>query len=101
MAALRYALLRYLLSSCQQRYEYSQVCVFNHHDKRLSHHCNNPGCGKARNNQAEMQIEGGPRTKHGGENKADNSGIISYVRIEFAGYPFAADKEINGLTSAP
>ena len=55
-------------------------------------------CGKARNNQAEMQIEGGPRTKHGGENDADNSGIISYVRIEFAGYPFAADKEINGLT---
>lgn len=55
-------------------------------------------CGKARNNQGEMQIEGGPRTKHGGENDADNSGVVSYVRIEFAGYPFAADKEINGLT---
>lgn len=55
-------------------------------------------CGKARNNQAEMQIEGGPRSKHGGDDDADNSGVISYVRIEFAGYPFAADKEINGLT---
>lgn len=55
-------------------------------------------CGKARNNQAEMQIEGGPRTKHGGDDDADNSGVLSYVRIEFAGYPFAADKEINGLT---
>lgn len=55
-------------------------------------------CGKARNNQVEMQIEGGPRTKHGGDDDNDNSGVISYVRIEFAGYPFAADKEINGLT---
>ena len=55
-------------------------------------------CGKARNNQAEMQIEGGPRTKHGGEDDADNSGVLSYVRIEFAGYPFQPDQEINGLT---
>ena len=55
-------------------------------------------CGKARNNQTEMQIEGGPRTKHGGDNDADNSGVLSYVRIEFAGYPFEKDKEINGLT---
>ena len=55
-------------------------------------------CGKARNNQTEMQIEGGPRTKHGGDDDADNSGVLSYVRIEFAGYPFKADQEINGLT---
>lgn len=55
-------------------------------------------CGKARNNQGEQQIEGGPRTKHGGQNDADNSGVLSYVRIEFAGYPFEKDKEINGLT---
>ena len=45
-----------------------------------------------------MQIEGGPRTKHGGSNDSDNSGIISYVRVEFAGYPFERDKEINGIT---
>uniref|UniRef100_A0AB33ITK5 T9SS C-terminal target domain-containing protein n=1 Tax=Prevotella sp. GTC17253 TaxID=3236793 RepID=A0AB33ITK5_9BACT len=57
-------------------------------------------CGKARNNQKEMQIEGGPRTKHGGETDSDNSGILSYVRIEFAGYPFQKDQEINGLTLA-
>ncbi len=55
-------------------------------------------CGKAKNNQQEMQIEGGPRTKHGGDNDADNSGVLSYVRIEFAGYPFQTDQEINGLT---
>ena len=55
-------------------------------------------CGNAKNNQGQMQIEGGPRTKHGGTNDADNSGILSYVRIEFAGYPFKTDQEINGLT---
>ncbi len=55
-------------------------------------------CGKARNNQTEMQIEGGPRTKHGGTDDADNSGEFQYARIEFAGYPFKADQEINGLT---
>ena len=55
-------------------------------------------CGKAKTNQGEMQIEGGPRTKHGGNDDADNSGALSYVRIEFAGYPFQKDKEINGLT---
>ena len=55
-------------------------------------------CGKARNNQNTQQIEGGPTTIHGGDNDADNSGIYQYIRIEFAGYPFDTDKEINGLT---
>lgn len=55
-------------------------------------------CGNARNNEGIQQIEGGPRTMHGGTNDADNSGILSYVRIEFAGYPFKRNQEINGLT---
>lgn len=55
-------------------------------------------CGNAKNNQGTQQIEGGPRTKHGGDNDADNSGVLSYVRVEFAGYPFQKDKEINGIT---
>ncbi|MDD7456074.1 MAG: hypothetical protein PUK70_07515 [Bacteroidales bacterium] len=55
-------------------------------------------CGKAKHNATEAQIEGGPRTKHGGNDDSDNSGVLSYVRIEFAGYPFETDKEINGLT---
>lgn len=55
-------------------------------------------CGKARNNQNIQQIEGGPRTKHGGNDDSDNSGILKYVRVEFAGYPFEKDKEINGVT---
>ncbi len=55
-------------------------------------------CGKARNNQGTQQIEGGPTTIHGGDNDADNSGVYQYVRVEFAGYPFDTDKEINGIT---
>lgn len=55
-------------------------------------------CGKARNNGKKMQIEGGPLTEHGGDDDDDNSGILSYVRVEFAGNPFKADMEINGVT---
>lgn len=55
-------------------------------------------CGKARNNQGTQQIEGGPSTIHGGDKDDDNSGIFQYVRVEFAGYPFDTDKEINGIT---
>lgn len=57
-------------------------------------------CGKSLNNNGTLgqQIEGGPRTKHGGEVANDNSGIYQYIRVEFAGYPFDTDKEINGIT---
>jgi len=37
-------------------------------------------------------------TKYGGTDDTDNSGSLKYVRIEFAGYAYALDKEINGLT---
>lgn len=60
-------------------------------------------CGKATINQTSgtAQVEGGPRTIYGGgasPDDADNSGTLKYVRIEYAGYPFQPDKEINGLT---
>ncbi len=57
-------------------------------------------CGKGTNNKGVLgqQIEGGPRTKHGGNDAMDNSGVLSYVRVEFAGFPFQKDKEINGVT---
>lgn len=54
--------------------------------------------GKAKNNGNVMTVEGGPKAEHGGSDDSDNSGILSYVRIEFAGYPFKEDQEINGLT---
>lgn len=57
-------------------------------------------CGKAVNNQTEAIVEGGPDAMHGGNDDNDNSGVLSYVRIEFAGYPYKKDQEINGLTLA-
>ena len=48
-------------------------------------------------------IEGGVDTpegdgSYGGANPTDNSGVFSYVRIEFPGIPFLPNNEINGLT---
>ena len=55
-------------------------------------------CGNAKNNMTRQTIEGGVQADHGGSDDEDNSGVLSYVRIEFGGYPFAQDNEINGLT---
>ncbi|MDR0537020.1 MAG: hypothetical protein LBH04_03085 [Tannerellaceae bacterium] len=55
-------------------------------------------CGKARNNQTKATVEGGIEADYGGDDDNDNSGTLRYVRIEFAGYPYALDNEINGLT---
>ncbi len=38
------------------------------------------------------------RAYHGGTNNADNSGSLKYVRIEYGGFVFALNNEINGLT---
>jgi hypothetical protein len=35
---------------------------------------------------------------YGGDDDADNSGVVRYVSIRFGGYEFAEDEEINGLT---
>jgi hypothetical protein len=48
------------------------------------------------NNSDGLGLYGTPSTQ--GQNPADNSGILRYVRIEYAGYAFLPDKEINGLT---
>ena len=49
------------------------------------------------------EIEGGVNNSsgdglYGGSDDNDNSGKLKYVRIEYAGYPFLADKELNSLT---
>ncbi|MDR2466612.1 MAG: hypothetical protein LBD35_04390, partial [Prevotellaceae bacterium] len=54
--------------------------------------------GKARNNMGEQTVEGGIRSKHGGTNDADDSGILEYLRCEFAGVEYSTDNEINGIT---
>jgi len=66
-------------------------------------------CGRAPINQnntlnggtvagGDAQIEGGPRTHYGGIYEHDNSGALSYVRVEFPGIALAPNNEINGVT---
>ncbi len=56
-------------------------------------------CGNATQNQPGSPIiEGGVGSAFGGTDDTDNSGVLSYVRIEFAGIPLVPGNEINGLT---
>ena len=57
-------------------------------------------CGKAKVNTTggEARIEGGPRSFYGGNNDNDNSGTMTYCRLEFCGIEYQVDNEINGLT---
>jgi len=40
----------------------------------------------------------GPADTYGGTDDDDNSGVMQYVRIEYAGIAFSLNNEINGLT---
>ncbi|MFT3948616.1 MAG: hypothetical protein QM763_16755 [Agriterribacter sp.] len=74
-------------------------------------------CGKANVNtafsgtgggQGIMEVEGGINNANGDglagggttPDDADNSGTLQYVRIEYAGYAYQPDKEVNSLTLA-
>lgn len=35
---------------------------------------------------------------YGGDNANDNSGVLRYIRLEYAGYSFSEEKEANGFT---
>lgn len=57
------------------------------------------------NRSGDVQLEGtgtgsaNPAVLYsGGNNNADNSGSLKYVRVEFAGYAAAADAELNSFT---
>jgi hypothetical protein len=60
------------------------------------------------NRQGSTQIEGTgtpanvnpSQFYHGGTDNNDNSGVLRYVRIEFAGFPTAPNEELNSLTMA-
>lgn len=62
--------------------------------------------GSYKNVKGEQEIEGGindtkDNAVHGGgatPNANDNSGILRYVRLEFGGFQFSPNNEINGLT---
>ena len=69
-------------------------------------------CGKAKVNSSSaiggpgtFLVEGGINNAEndgiaGGTDDEDNSGIFRYVRIEYAGYAYQPDQEINSLTMA-
>lgn len=50
------------------------------------------------NRSTPPTIEGGVSRTYGGNNANDNSGVLKYVRIEYAGIAAAPNSEINGLT---
>jgi hypothetical protein len=55
--------------------------------------------GKATTNRtSEPIIEGGVNRSYGGTNDLDNSGVLKYVRIEYAGIAAMPNSEINALT---
>ena len=55
--------------------------------------------GRAKTNRSsEPTIEGGIGRPYGGTNDTDNSGILKYVRIEYAGVAALPNSEINALT---
>lgn len=55
--------------------------------------------GRAKTNRSsEPTIEGGIGRPYGGTNDSDNSGVLRYVRIEYAGIAAMPNSEINALT---
>jgi hypothetical protein len=55
--------------------------------------------GKAKTNRSSTPIiEGGIDRPYGGTDDLDNSGTLTYVRIEYAGIAAFPNSEINGLT---
>jgi hypothetical protein len=57
----------------------------------------------ATTNANENSIEGFPAGSnadilYGGNDVADNSGVVKYMSLRFGGYVYASGKEINGLT---
>ena len=56
-------------------------------------------CGKAPNNTGGIaELEGGYGAFHGGDIPDDDSGVLKYIRIEYAGVPINPNEEINTLT---
>lgn len=56
-------------------------------------------CGKAHTNaeggKGSSEIGG---ATYGGNDEADNSGTLKYVRVEYSGYVFDSEHEANGIT---
>ncbi len=60
-------------------------------------------CGRVINNQGpNIELEGGYGGYHGGnvalDDETESSGVVKYVRIEYAGIPINPNEEVNTLT---
>ncbi|SMP24559.1 hypothetical protein [Chryseobacterium profundimaris] len=55
-------------------------------------------CGRAPINKGTSATAEVGNATYGGTNTTDNSGSLTYVRVEYAGAIFTADKEFNGLS---
>lgn len=56
-------------------------------------------CGRAPINKgATAQAEVGDNLTYGGNEAGDSSGSIKYLRVEYSGYSYNADKEFNGVS---
>jgi len=58
----------------------------------------NAPINSCKNTTSICEAEGeGSTGFYGGNNVADNSGVLKYVRVEFAGYQITPDNELNGI----
>lgn len=55
-------------------------------------------CGKAPINKGTSATAEVSELTYGGTDANDNSGSVKYLRIEYSGYAYNADKEFNGLS---
>ncbi len=80
-------------SSGQQRGDWAGIVLLGRARTNASFN-GTPGLG-----EAEGGINNGDGLGlYGGTDDTDNSGALEYVRIEYAGYAFLPDKELNGLS---
>jgi hypothetical protein len=55
-------------------------------------------CGNAPTNKGENPTSEVANLTYGGTDKDDNSGSITYLRVEYSGYKYSDEKEFNGIS---
>lgn len=55
-------------------------------------------CGKAPVNTGKGGLSEVGNLPYGGDDANDNSGIIKYLRVEYTGYNYTAEKQFNGVS---
>ncbi len=55
-------------------------------------------CGKSHTNRGSGTLSEIGESPYGGEDEADNSGILKYIRLEYTGFALDSEHEANGLS---